>query len=54
MHISKGATFIILCSEYRPFMGGIALWAENLLKTLTDNDSLVSGYKSNKFNWLSV
>lgn len=38
MKASKGATFIILCSEYRPFMGGIALWAENLLKTLSDND----------------
>lgn len=33
----KKKTFIILCSEYPPFMGGIALWAENLLKTLTAN-----------------
>jgi len=43
MGISKGIeksqmkkkTFIILCSEYPPYMGGIALWAENLLKTLS-------------------
>jgi len=34
-------TFIILCSEYPPFMGGIALWAENLQKTLTS-----SGYEA--------
>ena len=33
----KKRTFVILCSEYPPFMGGIALWAENLLKTLTAN-----------------
>ncbi|AOS82844.1 hypothetical protein BIU88_00955 [Chlorobaculum limnaeum] len=33
----KNKTFVILCSEYPPFMGGIALWAENLLKTLTAN-----------------
>jgi phosphatidyl-myo-inositol dimannoside synthase len=33
----KHKTFVILCSEYPPFMGGIALWAENLLKTLTAN-----------------
>ena len=33
----KNKTFIILCSEYPPFMGGIALWAANLLKTLTAN-----------------
>lgn len=33
----KKKTFVILCSEYPPFMGGIALWAENLLKTLTAN-----------------
>ena len=30
-------TFVILCSEYPPFMGGISLWAANLLKTLTAN-----------------
>ncbi|KAA6232313.1 glycosyltransferase family 4 protein [Chlorobium phaeovibrioides] len=34
-------TFIILCSEYPPFMGGIALWAENLQKTLS-----ASGYEA--------
>lgn len=33
----KNKTFVILCSEYPPYMGGIALWAENLLKTLTAN-----------------
>jgi len=33
----KKNTFIILCSEYPPFMGGIALWAKNLLSTLTEN-----------------
>lgn len=30
-------TIVILCSEYPPYMGGIALWAENLLNTLTGN-----------------
>jgi len=30
-------TFVILCSEYPPFMGGISLWAENLLDTLSTN-----------------
>jgi len=30
-------TFVILCSEYPPFMGGISLWAENLLDTLSAN-----------------